>query len=432
MSSLLLLFALSGCTHRVDATDSSSLLSSDTGPILQPPGPIEHILLVTNDTLRPDMVSQDTMPLLVGRMTEGIVLRNEWNVGNWTMHTMPGVMTGKTVVDLGPAVYQQQLPVVGEEESTLAEILSMNGFATYWDNGNSLAGSQVNMLQGYNHVVERNHDDPGDFGNAGDQGNRMVEWVRTQETSWFGHIHTIDTHDPYNAPADSCNAAVRALTPACPYDIIEGSTDDMNNVELSAEEHNACAQAVEAAHRCEATLLDTLLEEFLVQMETEGFLEKTLLVVTLDHGEGWGEHSWNHHRDLYAPVTRGLTWFWYPGVDELVFVDQATSQIDLVPTILSLANLTAPVVFDGSPIDALPQDRVVKQFACDPQEKRHGSISADGTRHLLMSMRDAGDTWELYDPINDPFELNPLTETPSTDLVAAIEAQRIQTESYCP
>lgn len=439
--------ALLGCEARVDSEPVSDFDTSnpeigdtdtgdtsdtappvDTGPLIQPPGPIEHILLISNDTLRADMVTPDTMPLLSARMTEGIVLEQHWNLGSWTRHTMAGLMTGKTVVDLGAAVYLQQDPEVPDVEVTLAEVLLDAGFDTYFDNANDVNGSEVNLLQGYDVVVERNTGAPGTFGGAAEQADRMVGWVEQMPGRWFGHLHTLDTHDPYASLAPSCEPAVKALAAECPYDLLHGEAESMNAADFSTEEHEACALAIEAAHRCEATFLDPILDDLLRRMEAAGFLDRTLVVVTTDHGEGWGEHSWNHHHDLYAPVTRGVAWFWYPGVGGLEKVEQATSQADVVPTILALAALPVPAVMGGSAVSALPADRVVTHFACDPHTQWHGAISADGARHLLWT---SPGTWELYDPIADPLELTPLTEAVDQDLVVAIVGEQLKTVEYC-
>lgn len=400
----------------------------DTGPPIQPPGPIEHVLLISNDTLRADMVTEETMPLLFARMSEGIVLEQHWNLGSWTRHTMPGLMTGKTVVNLGPELYLQQDPQVPDSAQTLAEILLGAGFDTYFDNANDVNGSEVNLLQGYDFTVERNTGAPGSFGGAGEQADRVAEWVGQMSGAWFAHLHTFDTHDPYLSLAPSCQADVEALAAACPYDLIHGEAESMNAADFTTIDYEACTVAIEAAHRCEATFLDPILDDLLRRLEASGDLDRTLVVVTTDHGEGWGEHSWNHHHDLYAPVTRGFAWFWYPGVGGLETVEAATSQADVVPTILSLAAVATSAPMDGFAVTALPEDRVVTHFACDPHVQMHGAVSADGARHLLWT---TPGTWELHDPIGDPAELVPLAEDPDPALVNAIEAQQAATVGYC-
>lgn len=409
-----------------DTADTASPV--DTAQPIQSPGPIEHILLISNDTLRADMVTAETMPLLASRMSEGIVLDQHWNLGSWTRHTMPGLMTGKTVVNLGPEVYFQQDPEVPEAEVTLAEILLGAGFDTYFDNANDVNGSEVNLLQGYDVVVERNTGAPGSFGGAAEQADRVTEWIGQRLGPWFVHLHTFDTHDPYSSLAPWCQANAEALAAGCPYDLIHGEAASMNAEDFTTSEHEACALAIEAVHRCEATFLDPILDDLLRRLEAAGDLDRTLVVVTTDHGEGWGEHSWNHHHDLYAPVSRGVAWFWYPGVGGLETIEAATSQADVVPTILSLAAIPTTAVMDGFAVTALPEDRVVTHFACDPHVQMHGAVSADGARHLLWS---SSGTWELFDPTLDLAELSPLAEVPDVALTAAIEAQQAATVGYC-
>lgn len=421
-------------TDDTSPTDTNET-GDDTGPpAFELPEGIEVVVFVTMDTFRFDMMDDQTTPWLYARTREGVRLANMWDLGNWTRGTMPGLITGRTGPNVGPEIYLQDGPHIPSDVTTLARAMNDAGWSTYADNANNVWGSTINGLDGYEEIVECMGIYPSSgFSSATEQFNRTISWLQGTSGRRFAHVHTMETHDPYMFLADSCRDDVERLDAECPFAVTTTGTNGLDWGQYSPSEQEACSIAIQAAHRCTATYLDNEIEAFLVSLDEAGLLEHTLVVFTQDHGEFWGEHGvLNHHRLMYAPVSRAFGWVWWRGAPTLV-VSQATSQADITPTILAFTGADIPAEMDGVSVHEIPEGRAVTQFACDAEQSYHGAVSADGKRHLILNINDRGeDVWELYAPNEDLLEESVLSEAYPNELVGAIEAQRSQTATgYC-
>ncbi len=86
---------------------------------------------------------------------------------------------------------------------------------------------------------------------------------------------------------------------------------------------------------------DDRLGEMLAFLQDQHLLDNTLLVVTSDHGEMFGEHAlWTHGNDVYEEVLRVPLLMRYTGVIPAGTVSEAPAQnFDLMPTILDFAGI---------------------------------------------------------------------------------------------
>ena len=77
-------------------------------------------------------------------------------------------------------------------------------------------------------------------------------------------------------------------------------------------------------------------------------LPHTMLALTADHGESFGEHGLlGHGQCVYDTVTRVPLFLWRPGlVPSGVELQPTIQTIDLMPTVLELAGLEVPCI-DG-------------------------------------------------------------------------------------
>ncbi len=100
----------------------------------------------------------------------------------------------------------------------------------------------------------------------------------------------------------------------------------------------------------EIAYVDQLIGEFIEFMKARGLLEKTLVIITADHGESLGEHRESAHGFfIYDAVLRIPLIIRFPqksGIEGVVVSAQAQS-IDLMPTILELAGASFPSSVQG-------------------------------------------------------------------------------------
>jgi arylsulfatase A-like enzyme len=93
---------------------------------------------------------------------------------------------------------------------------------------------------------------------------------------------------------------------------------------------------------------DGFVGEILGKLSELELLEDTLVVVTADHGDAFGEHlHFGHGKDLYDPVLRVPLIIAGPGIPKGKVIQQQVRQIDIMPTVLDLLDFNIDVHIDG-------------------------------------------------------------------------------------
>jgi arylsulfatase A-like enzyme len=84
------------------------------------------------------------------------------------------------------------------------------------------------------------------------------------------------------------------------------------------------------------------------EIRAAGGLDRTLVVVTADHGESLGEHGEATHGVFVYDVTMRVPAFLWagPGIGGRQY-DDVARLIDLAPTVLDLVGVTVPQAFEG-------------------------------------------------------------------------------------
>lgn len=92
--------------------------------------------------------------------------------------------------------------------------------------------------------------------------------------------------------------------------------------------------------------LDSLLESLMRQLESRGLLENTIVAVVADHGEHLGQHHHllDHQYSVYEPLLRVPLVLHYPPKVPAGRESRPVSNLDLYPTLLSLASIESPSV----------------------------------------------------------------------------------------
>jgi len=127
-----------------------------------------------------------------------------------------------------------------------------------------------------------------------------------RETKFFLWLHYFDAHQPYVPPARFS--------------------------EISSE----------SPYHAEIRYIDEQVDRILNQIESLGLRERTLVVVTGDHGEGLGEHSeGTHSHFVYDSTIRVPLLLWGAGVPRGLKISSLVRTVDIAPTILDLLGLPA-------------------------------------------------------------------------------------------
>jgi hypothetical protein len=167
-----------------------------------------------------------------------------------------------------------------------------------------------------------------------------IDWVKAHaDERFFLFLHTYVVHWPYEPPAE--------------FDLFKTWQH------AGKEEPIATAPALEKLrHRYagEARFGDALFGRLRDALRAAGLADRTLIVVTSDHGEEFGEHGgWSHSRTLYDEVLHVPLIFWAPGtLAPPRRVPGPASLADLMPTVLDVVGVPAPPTLDGRSLLAPP------------------------------------------------------------------------------
>jgi glucan phosphoethanolaminetransferase (alkaline phosphatase superfamily) len=154
---------------------------------------------------------------------------------------------------------------------------------------------------------------------------------------------------------------------------------------------------------------DRVIGEILQVLESGGYLQDALVIITGDHGESLGEHGlYTHAHSVWEPALR------VPFV--LLSLGQAnpgslepgvlTSQVDIAPTILRALGMPIPSAWEGLPLQEMRKNRI----AYFQQAQYIGLIDARTSGKLYKHWRDAGRGVHFtFDLLTDPAEARDLS-----------------------
>lgn len=162
-------------------------------------------------------------------------------------------------------------------------------------------------------------------------------------------------------------------------------------------------------------------------LASSGLLKNTLVIYTSDQGFYLGEHGWFDKRFMYEESFRTPLMMRLPDSFKAHGdIEQMVQNIDFAPTFLDLAGVKPPAEMQGVSLVPLLKGLKPKkwrdalyyhyyEYPAEHAVKRHYGIRTD--RYKLIHFYNDIDTWELYDLLNDPHEMNNLIDDPAYDSV---------------
>jgi arylsulfatase A-like enzyme len=346
-----------------------------------------NVLFLTIDTVRYDHTSfggrnagprpRDTTPNLakLAARATSFTFANAPTPG--TMGTMPAILTSR-FFHSGVALDEKNIkpgmpPRLAPANVTLAEVMKRGGYVT----GAIVSHEYFNdwgMEQGFD-SYDTSCCSTHDPNRVADHvvADLAISWIAARpEKKWFLWAHFIDPHSQYVKH---------------PGEVQYGdSQEDIYNGELRWTDKQI------------GRLLDQLIK-------LPGG-DRTIVVVTSDHGDGFGEHGFTGHAIALARELLHVPMLVYVPDNPPREVGGATSPVDLFPTVAELCGIDisdlalegkslVPPIFYGQE----EPDRVVFGETNYPNPLR----SATSTRwKLIFNLK--GNFYELYDLANDPME----------------------------
>jgi arylsulfatase A-like enzyme len=256
---------------------------------------------------------------------------------------------------------------------------------------------------------------------------------------FFLWIHYVNPHAPYEPPPDFLDRfRGDELIPRGPeLQPVVGYHGGVNRkFFVSGEAH--LGDYIDR-YDGEVAFADHHVGRVLEALEQSSYSDSTLVVFTSDHGESLGEHDYffDHGFDLFNPSLHIPLILYFPGILPEGDRNQAmVSTMDILPTILDLAQISFPPGTQGSSLMPLinRNEGELHEKLMFQNDQHHMAIS-NGRLKLIAYPRtdESKRRYELYDVRSDADELRdlfPTSEERISPFRAELERFRTRTVAW--
>jgi arylsulfatase A-like enzyme len=283
---------------------------------LQPAAPgSPNVILLVLDTVRAKSMSlygygKETTPNLERWARRGVLFDQAIAPSPYTLTSHSSMFTGRNTHELAA---DWKVPLESGVP-TLAGVMHDHGYMTAGFVANVwYAGRQTGLDRGFGHyaghpfsvheILVRSglcrmllhiprYSPP-----AASINDKFLRWLaRSPQRPFFAFLNYADCHAPYEPEAEYQMASPEEQRQVIAWGV-EGlmmprADTDPTHLALALKAYENCLRG-----------LDRRINELLKNLETQGILRNTLVIITSDHGEQFGEHNIVQHADsLYRPA----------------------------------------------------------------------------------------------------------------------------------
>ncbi len=288
-----------------------------------------NVLLITVDTLRPDRLScydesRAETPAIDALAARGVLFERAFAHNPTTLPSHANILTGMTPPHHG--VRENSKAILGPRNLTLAEHLKGRGYATAAFVGAFPLDSRFGLDQGFDVYDDSLPSRPAVMGTYAERRAEEVvtaaaAWLSGRKGKWMCWIHLWDPHAPY-APPEPFLSRYR-----------------------------------EDPYSGEAAYVDAQLGVLFDGLAKSGELERTIVILTADHGESLGEHGeMTHSYFAYNSTIHVPLIIAGPGLKPSRPVPNV-AHVDIFPTVCELTGSPAPKGLQGRSLAGLMKGR---------------------------------------------------------------------------
>jgi choline-sulfatase len=378
------------------------------------------------DTLRADHLGcygydRPTSPRIDAFARSAIVFTDAVAQSSWTLPSTASVLTGLTPRRHGALGVAT---AIRPDVPTLAEQFRRAGYRTAAFVTNYLASTEFGLARGFDHFRlyrEEAERRPGVYLPSSALRRRVRRWLvkAAGQGPFFLYVHAADTHWPYLPAARHA----RPFRPAGMTDADERRVVDESRGYYFGNEHQGERPTSMPPDRVallrdlydgDVRAADEGFGAFLDDLDALGLAPHTVVVLTADHGEEFGEHEGlGHGQTLYREVLQVPLLVRLPGDARAgARVGRTVQHVDIAPTLLDLAGLLPPDGLEGSSLlaDAPEQRDAVSQL--DYFGIAYDSITTSRWKAIrdLSGMVPGPAPIAVYDRERDPGELRDVAD----------------------
>ena len=407
-----------------------------------------NVILISIDTLRADHVGiygyyRNTTPSIDNFASKSILFENAIAQASWTLPSHTSIFT---------SLYPPSHGVLGIEDSlaknitTISKILKSNGYTTAaFIGGVQWFSPEYGLDKGFDTYDLINYSKTRLEGLKRssiyflDRTNPVYNWLSLNKNKkFFLFFHTYSVHDPYV----TTNYYSRIFDTDYKGKMLD-SEDELLNVTWDVWERNYSKKDLNkflkevvrpllesrtnysdqkdvnhliAVYDGKILRTDGFVGLLLNTISDYGLLNNTIIIVSSDHGEEFGEHGkFGHAQQLYEETIHVPLIIYNPEIQKGIRVKTQAQLIDVVPTILDMLDIRVSKQFQGKsllPTMLVQNSRDFNNYVFS----FHGDMLSIRTNEWKLIFRVNG-KHELYNLISDPNEKNNLAEMNNYKLI---------------
>jgi arylsulfatase A-like enzyme len=381
---------------------------------------LRNVILLTIDALRKDRLGcygnkRGLTPFIDSLLDQCIIFTKAQASGPYTQASFPGILTSSYYLEYG---HSDELSL---QRTLISESLKEAGIITAGFHSNLYLSELVGWNRGWDVFYDSMDEDVDDiipYLRGYEIIRKVANWlnlyVREETKPFFLWLHFMDVHEPYIPE----RKYIELVDPS-----LSLTQDEMFNLfqntllkrDVSDEKKIRLLSKLYDVHVRE---VDTYIQDFFNLLENLDILKESIVIVTSDHGDEFGEHGGLSHDDkMYSELIDIPLLIFNPTMNKEEFCDALVSNVDIPPTILHLFGLEPEESFEGHPL--LPCEAYPEK-GCYGEALYHETGKGEDINKDIYFYREDDlkiiyranlDAWEMYDLQKDPKELVNIVET---------------------
>lgn len=358
------------------------------------PNKIDNVVVVVIDTLRADHLgsygyARPTSPNIDRLAAEGVLFERAIAASSYTREAVAAIFSGQYPSENRWGSGWEATP--DPDLPTLATLFKERGAHTGFFSGTP-------MLEGL--TFHRGFDEAQclvtQYGISGADervANEALRWMgRNTDAPFFSYIHLLDPHAPYNPPAKVLRQFAEPIAePIALYEEVRQHVPE--RVAEGFGPGEARFDDMIARYDAEIAVVDAVVGRLMTGLRALGLDQRTLVILTADHGEEFLEHDFVEHAwRLYPESVHIPMIFWAPKHLAPERVGDAVSQVDLLPTLAQVFDLPATGDYTGR---SLLQRKEGAGWRYAPGNVPVYSELAIQSRNILHAVHHAG--WSYFE-----------------------------------
>ena len=312
-----------------------------------------NVVVLLIDSLRADHLGcygydRDTSPNIDALARESLLFAQASAQSSWTKPSIPTLFT--SLYPIQHRVYEgerrtasggRESDVLADDFTTLAELFRNAGYATAAFVHNAQLPADHGFDQGFDVYTHGKMD-------AAEINRRFLEFADGgSKRPFLAYLHYLDVHWPFQP-----EEPFRSRFPgAANGEIFEreswrGLRDRINDGTLQVSE--GAREQLRALHDAGIAELDWRIGELLEALEQRSLTDRTIILLTSDHGEELFDHGRvGHGRTLFSEVIEIPLMIRLPGRTRSGRIESPARLVDVLPTLLDAAGIETPAGLEG-------------------------------------------------------------------------------------